>query len=125
MYRGGVAALTKREDRPWPEWKHGQPLTTRQLAKLLAPFGIGPRVTWSGSKSARGYQLQDFDDAFARYLPSVNASGANKSAALRVISSVNADRDLTHPPAPDAAKSADADALTDETRGRLKPGMRE
>jgi hypothetical protein len=35
-------ALAQMEDRPWPEWKGGKPITPRQLAKLLEPFRRGP-----------------------------------------------------------------------------------
>ena len=34
--------LSQMEDRPWPEWHHGKPITAPQIAKLLEPFGIGP-----------------------------------------------------------------------------------
>ena len=35
-----VAKLTADPERPWAEWKHGRPLTQKQLAGLLAPFHI-------------------------------------------------------------------------------------
>ena len=37
-----ISALVAMEDRPWPEWRHGKPITPRQLAKLLEPFDIKP-----------------------------------------------------------------------------------
>ncbi|MHC4108400.1 MAG: DUF3631 domain-containing protein, partial [Planctomycetota bacterium] len=65
-----VDALVKLEDRPWPEWRHGQPLSTAALAKLLKPFGIRPKpMDWRGAhpKGTRGYALEDMTDAFDRY----------------------------------------------------------
>ena len=56
------------EDRPWPEWRNGKPITTRQLAQLLKPFGITPDKWREGSKIVRGYTLNDCKDAFSRYL---------------------------------------------------------
>ena len=60
--------LVKMEDRPWPEWRNGKPITTRQLAQLLKPFGITPDKWREGSKIVRGYTLNDCKDAFSRYL---------------------------------------------------------
>ncbi len=66
-----IAELTDLEDRPWCEFgRMQQPLTKRQLAALLKPFGIKPkpiRVKHMG-KPCRGYQAASFADAFARYL---------------------------------------------------------
>jgi hypothetical protein len=64
-----VEALGKLEDRPWVEWKRGKPLTQRQLSVLLKPFEIKPQQLWTEDKNERGYRLQQFEDAFARYLP--------------------------------------------------------
>ncbi|MCP3998946.1 MAG: DUF3631 domain-containing protein, partial [bacterium] len=65
-----VAVLTKMEDRPWPEWRRGQPLTQSGLARLLKRYDIRPRTIRMGSDTAKGYLLSDFTDAFRRYLPS-------------------------------------------------------
>lgn len=62
-----VAWLVDREDRPWCEWKAGRPLTQRQLARLLEPFGIAPKQIWKG-RNLRGYKTGQFSDAFTRYL---------------------------------------------------------
>jgi putative DNA primase/helicase len=62
-----VAWLVDREDRPWCEWRGGKPLTQRQLARLLEPFGISPKQIWKG-RNLRGYEKRQFSDAFTRYL---------------------------------------------------------
>jgi hypothetical protein len=61
--------LRAREDRPWSEWRGGHPLSAVQLARLLKPFGVRPRLFRTGPKVARGYLLESFSDAFSRYLP--------------------------------------------------------
>jgi hypothetical protein len=62
-----VHVLAEREDSPWPD---RLPLTKAQLARLLAPFGIRPTIVHrTRTQVSRGYRLQDFHDAFARYLP--------------------------------------------------------
>jgi putative DNA primase/helicase len=61
--------LRAREDRPWGEWRGGHPLSAVQLARLLKPFGVQPRLFRTGPKVARGYLPESFADAFSRYLP--------------------------------------------------------
>jgi len=34
------------------------------------PFGVHPKTIRFGDKTAKGYLLADFEDAFARYVPS-------------------------------------------------------
>jgi len=63
-----VSALVKMEDRPWPEWRRGLPLTVNSLAKLLNPFEIHPKKIRLGSETKQGYELEAFSDAFSRYL---------------------------------------------------------
>ncbi len=61
--------LAEMEDRPWPEWRNSKPITARQLARLLEPFQIKPTQIWGDGRNVRGYALEAFKDAFARYLP--------------------------------------------------------
>jgi len=67
-----VDALAKMEERPWPEWRQGKPITQRQLARLLAPFGIKPKLIKFSSDSARGYKFDQFADSFTRYISDVD-----------------------------------------------------
>lgn len=71
-----VESLVAMEDRPWPEWRRGMPLSKRGLARLLKPFGISPRGVRIGDRTPRGYKLEWFGDAFSRYLPSGSATTA-------------------------------------------------
>jgi putative DNA primase/helicase len=92
-----VEHLVKLEERPWPEWSHGKPLTARQLAKLLRPFRIEPKsVRLSEKNTPKGYAVEDFEDAFARYLPSLSATPPQTvaSAAFRDSRSATAGADV-------------------------------
>jgi hypothetical protein len=72
-----VAALIADKECPWADWKHGQPLTQRQLANLLRPFGIiSQTLHIPGVKDAKGYTRTAFETSWAAYLP-------NQSAASR------------------------------------------
>ena len=64
-----VGHLWTLEDRPWPELNKGKPLTKNGLARLLRPFAISSgTIRLAGERTAKGYYLSAFDDAFARYL---------------------------------------------------------
>jgi len=62
-------ALRDLEDVPWSEDACGLVLTAKKLAAELKPFGISPRVFREGNRTPRGYAWDQFEDAFARYLP--------------------------------------------------------
>lgn len=64
-----VNSLLKLDDAPWRDIE----LTARGLADRLRPYGITPGRDTSGTM--RGYQLDDFADAFARYLGSPQQGG--------------------------------------------------
>jgi len=59
------------EDAPWGEWgRREKPITKNQLAGLLKAFDVTTRATrFPDGKTLKGYHLEDFGDAFARYLP--------------------------------------------------------
>jgi hypothetical protein len=61
--------LSKIEDRPWPEFHHDKPITPRQLASLLKPFGIRPQDIRTGAEVQKGYKLEQFQESFRLYLP--------------------------------------------------------
>jgi hypothetical protein len=61
--------LEKMEERPWPEFRNGKPLSVNQLARLIRPFGLRPKQARIGGDKTRGYELETFSDAFSRYLP--------------------------------------------------------
>jgi Protein of unknown function (DUF3631) len=65
-----VRALNGMEDRPWPDYHHGKPITGRGVAKLLAPFGIKPtQIALTDSRRPNGYIESRFREAFERYIP--------------------------------------------------------
>lgn len=56
-----LAHLHVLDDRSWDEWSKGKPMNSKDLAALLAPFGIKSRNhrTSEGDKVAKGYNLAD------------------------------------------------------------------
>ena len=64
------------------------------LAKLLRPYGIRPKTLWIEEVCGKGYMMDDFKEAFRRYVPrsealafkeelaaSIKAQGAGRNAA--------------------------------------------
>ena len=123
-----VETLIKLEERPWPEWKAGKPITVRQVARILKPFNIAPEVFRVGETTHRGYNKDDCIDAFTRYLGdrSVTAKQTLKNRDLLDTRSVTPKRnvtnrsvtensDVTDRKSSSAYKNRDCYDVTDET----------
>ncbi len=65
-----LGLLVSMRERPWSDWSHGKAISARRLAGLLADFRVSPSTIRVGGNTAKGYMLDQFKDAFARYLPS-------------------------------------------------------
>jgi len=63
-----IDALVSDEEKPWATYNRGKPFTPRQLANLLAPYGIKPKTVRFGAFTPKGYEAAQFTDAFSRYL---------------------------------------------------------
>ena len=63
-----IDALISDEEKGWSTFNHGKPVNPRQLAKLLATYGIRPKTVRRGTETPKGYERAQFDDAFVRYL---------------------------------------------------------
>ncbi|MBI3805401.1 MAG: DUF3631 domain-containing protein [Nitrospirae bacterium] len=61
--------ILKLEERPWPDAFGGKGLTPARMAKLLNDFGIKSRDVRIREGVKKGFLKEDFDEAFARYLP--------------------------------------------------------
>jgi putative DNA primase/helicase len=127
-----VDGVAKDVDRPWCEFNRGKQMTPRQLARLLSPFNIvSNTVRFADGKTLKGYRLEDFKDAFARYLPGFHPSQRHKpelalivtdstsvtlGAVLRIANSSQASIDaacngVTDRGPPDGADRHDDDAV--------------
>lgn len=57
------------EEKPWCTFDRGRPIKPHQLAKLLSDFEIHSKQLRRKEGNLRGYELIQFEDAFARYVP--------------------------------------------------------
>ena len=56
-------------ERPWCEFgRTRKPISPRQLAGLLKPFGIAATQVWHDGANKRGYAVEQFSEAWTRYL---------------------------------------------------------
>lgn len=86
-----TAQLGRREDRPWSEWKVGKPITPRQIATLLRPFGIKPgTVRLKDGNTPKGVRTS------TRCSPATSPLPIRHSATTRRILRKNAILDPPH-----------------------------
>lgn len=99
-----LAALHDLEEAPWGEW-YGKPLTSRGLAKLLAPYRVRPlqRRPGTGLEPTRGYFRSEFTDSWSRYLPTGEPGTSGTSGTLG-LDATPAVPDVPDVPVPQAAK---------------------
>lgn len=103
-----VFKLRGLDDSPWSEWD----LTVSKLAVRLRPYKVAPRRNAAGNK--RGYRLEDFTGAFARYLavpPSEGVRTSEPQVNPHVPSDVLTDRSV-RPSEAITPLSRDSDVLT-------------
>ncbi|MAB23138.1 DUF3631 domain-containing protein [Pseudomonas sp. 5Ae-yellow] len=63
-----LTALLADDESPWATWNRGKAMTPRQLVSKLADFGIKSKDVRQGAEVKKGYHLEQFTDAFIRYL---------------------------------------------------------
>jgi hypothetical protein len=58
------------EDAPWAEWGRAEkPISAIKMAAILKHYEIAPHAIRDGEKVFKGYERDDFKDAWNRYLP--------------------------------------------------------
>jgi hypothetical protein len=60
--------LAEMKERPWPEVCRGKAVNERWLARNLGAFGIKSKSMRIGDANAKGYEAQDFESVFERYV---------------------------------------------------------
>ncbi len=76
-----LSGLHALDESPWGE-RYGHPLTPRQLAKLLKPYGVTSAQVRKGEVNRRGYRRRDLRDAWQSYLPRAAATAATSATGL-------------------------------------------
>lgn len=67
-----IDILCEDDEKIWVTFNKGKPISAFQLAANLKEYGISSKTIRIDLGTKKGYLLADFEDAFARYLPSWN-----------------------------------------------------
>lgn len=65
-----IKALCADDEKPWMTYNKGFPIKPRQLANKLKSYGIQSKTIRFGTATAKGYEYEQFREAFSRYIPS-------------------------------------------------------
>lgn len=63
-----IAALCDDDEKPWATHNRGKSITPRQLARKLDAYGIKSKNVRIGYDVPKGFEIEQFREAFARYL---------------------------------------------------------
>ena len=61
--------LNTSDVRPWMSLRKGKTVTQQWLAQQLHTYGIRPKTMRIAEERAKGYEFEDFKEAFRRYVP--------------------------------------------------------
>lgn len=116
-----IAALCDDDEKSWATYNRGKPITPRQVAKKLKEYGIASKNIRAGYEVVKGFDHEQFKEAFARYLapsPEVtlhrykspeSCNGAGLGVADDSLRSANENQAATPKPAPIQGCSGVAD----------------
>lgn len=110
-----VAALNADEEMPYGGWSNGAGISTRELGKKLAPYGLIAKKIRIGESRANGYERRQFADAWSRYLPQ-NPSGNRDTGTTPYLSQKSGDANRDNEPLVPVSKPSDL-AQTDGCPG--------
>ena len=85
MACSAIVDLLNVDDLPYGGWNEAKGITTRQLGKKLVPYGIVAKpVRIDGERAGNGYDRDQFEDAWTRYLP-VNEPSNRYTGTTRMV----------------------------------------
>ena len=103
-----LGALQALEERPWSEWRRGQPISARGLAHVLRPFKVQPETIRFTAGLAKGYRRGALQPAWTCYLP--QDRGALPVTSVTSVTSLNRE-DVS------AARSVTTDSVVTDRSG--------
>lgn len=115
-----IEALVDDQEKAWATYNRGRPMSPRQLAKQLAAYGIQPKTVRMAHGTPKGYDANQFTDAFARYLAapeklSQQRNGQPESAT--VLDTFSPDLQLHTDLLRDATSDLEGGGVADTDRG--------
>ena len=71
-----VEALCEDSEKSWATYNRDKPITPKQLSRRLSGYGISSRQLRISYANKKGFELSQFEDAFARYLVPLSSTPA-------------------------------------------------
>lgn len=116
-----VERLAALDEKPWPAWNHGKPISPRQVANMLRGFGVRPqkfRDDAAGlTPGTRGYHRRDFVEPLSRYVLSATTPQPSAGAASELFASATATNPVADKKTPNTNGGAACGAVADKTGG--------
>ncbi|MFB3076402.1 MAG: DUF3631 domain-containing protein, partial [Lysobacterales bacterium] len=122
-----VAALAAMEDRPWATWRRGKPMTANALSARKKEFKIKPADIRIGGVNKKGYLVENFRDAFKRYVQAATTRQASDDAACSQFQTATEGTSvaLENPPQPSNDAGCHVVAFQSEEEGENTPQSEE
>lgn len=75
-----VQTLCDDKEADWSTCNRGKPITQKKIAKQLGEYGVSPKsIRLSSNDTPKGYEVAQFTDVFARYLPPLVQNDASSA----------------------------------------------
>ncbi|GBG02535.1 hypothetical protein AZSI13_18620 [Azospira sp. I13] len=115
-----IQHLCDDDEKSWATYNRGKPISPRQVATRLKEYGIASKTIRLGHETAKGFELEQFKEAFARYLAlssgtSVTASQPSNHVGFAVTDHPSRYPSKTLSVTPKPALILDCDAVTDRS----------
>ena len=108
--------LAAREESPWLD-RQGKPISGRDLAQRLRPYGIRSRDAKISGIVRKGYYRSDFEDVWVRYLPGPHEISATSATSATVLDKQNNLVAQVAQVAPGGIEEVEFDGLRDMPEG--------
>lgn len=113
-----IATLCSDPEMNWATYNRGKPITPKQVSNRLGEYKISSKSLRVSGQVTKGYDLNDFKDAFARYLAdtpslSVTELQASKHKGYSGNTTVTTSESVTDKKLPEALNSLECNRVTD------------
>lgn len=86
-----LSALCADDEKPWRTYNKGVHISPRQIARLLRAYSIKSKTIRIGVETPKGYEKEQFAEAFSRYVPSTPENIRHTPQTAPVLNSSVAD----------------------------------
>jgi len=78
-----IAALCEDDEKTWATYNRGKSISPRQIANKLRGYGIQSKTVRIGSDRAKGFEREQFKDAFSRYITHEKSISSHSLFSMR------------------------------------------